>query len=170
MSTFLGEIQLFGGPFAPSGFMFCQGQLLPIQQNEALYSLLGPLYGGDGRTTFGLPDLSSRVAIHEGQSTGLSNYPMGSKGGAAAVTLVAGNIPPHVHELQGSSSGDVIPNAGVMAAGLAYAPPGSEPPVQLAGATVESTPPQPALAHENRQPYLALSYIICVAGIYPSRS
>src|SRR5271165_4385384 len=99
MSTpFLAEIRMFAGEFAPRGWAFCNGQLLPINQNAALFSLLGTTYGGNGTTTFALPDLRSRVPIHQGQGTGLSSYVMGQSGGEETVALTTGQLPAHSHE------------------------------------------------------------------------
>lgn len=171
MTVFLGEIRLFAGNFAPSGFLFCEGQLLPISQYDALFSLLGTFYGGDGRTTFALPDLRSRVALHEGQGPGLTNRSIGSRAGADTVSLAAGNVPAHSHRLQASSGAPATENAGVLCAAPVYEGPGAGTLGALAGQTVEATPPTPAQPHENRQPYLSLSYIICAqGGIYPSRN
>ena len=170
MSTYIGEIQLFAGNFAPGGFFFCDGRLLPIGQYTSLFSLIGTHYGGDGQSTFALPDLGARVAIHEGQGPGLSMRALGQSGGSASVTLTAGQVPPHLHNLLGSTGSPLAQNSGVLAAGLAYAPAGTGSQVPLSGMTVETTPPQPAQPHENRQPYLVLNYIICYNGVYPSRS
>src|SRR2546423_11874963 len=101
---FLAEIIMFGGNFAPRGWALCNGQILSIAQNTALFSLLGTTYGGNGQTTFALPDMRSRVPIHPGQGPGLSNYSLGQAGGAESTTLIAGNLPPHAHTV--NASGD----------------------------------------------------------------
>src|SRR5580658_742842 len=103
-TPYVGEIRMFGFGFAPQGWALCNGQLLPINQNQALFSLLGTTYGGDGRTTFALPDLQGRVPIHMGQGAGLSPYVMGQVGGVENVTLTIAQIPAHTHTVNGQSS------------------------------------------------------------------
>ena len=98
MEPFVGEIRMFAGNFAPRGWAFCDGQLLSVSDNDALFSLLGTIYGGDGRTTFGLPDLRGRIPIHAGQGSGLSNRRLGSKGGAEQVTVTVNQTPTHTHD------------------------------------------------------------------------
>ena len=102
--VFLGQIVMFAGGFAPRGFAACNGQLLPISQNSALFSLLGTVYGGDGRTTFALPNLQSRLSIHYGQGSGLSNYNIGQSAGSASVTLTTSTIPAHTHTLNATKT------------------------------------------------------------------
>ena len=104
MEPFLGEIRMFGFDFAPQGWALCNGQLLPINQNQALFSLLGNMYGGNGTTTFALPNLQSRVPIHQGQGAGLSAYVVGQAGGAETVTLAAAQMPAHAHPVKASSN------------------------------------------------------------------
>ena len=101
---FVGEIRMFAGNFAPRGWAFCDGQLLAVSQNDALFSLFGTIYGGDRRTTFGLPDLRGRVPVHEGNGPGLSDVRLGAKGGAETVTLTTQEIPPHSHTVKAYSS------------------------------------------------------------------
>jgi microcystin-dependent protein len=103
MEPFIGQIMMFGGSFAPRGWAFCEGQLLPISQNAALFSILGTTYGGDGRSTFALPDLRGRVAIHPGSGPGLSNYRLGEKGGVESVALNVNQIPAHSHGISASN-------------------------------------------------------------------
>src|SRR5690349_11535310 len=103
MDPFLGEIKLFCGNYAPIGWAFCDGSLLPISENDALYALIGTTYGGDGINTFALPDLRGRVAIHQGQGPGLSPYVMGETGGAETVTLTTNNLPQHTHRIIAST-------------------------------------------------------------------
>src|SRR5512134_3759257 len=100
---YVGEIRMFAGNFAPAGWMFCEGQLLPISENETLFALIGTTYGGDGQETFGLPNLQGRVPIHQGQGPGLSGYLIGEAGGVEGVTLTANQIPIHSHPLTGST-------------------------------------------------------------------
>lgn len=163
MSTpYLGEIRLFGGSFAPVGWMFCHGQLLAISENDALFNLIGTTYGGDGQSTFALPDLSSRVPVHQG-----NGYVLAETGGAEEVTLTLGQIPAHSHPLvvstQSASSRSAV--GGVPAA------PGSD--VAWAAATADEAMGQTSPAggsqpHTNLQPYLGISYIISLFGIFPS--
>src|SRR3982751_6487214 len=104
-NPFLGEIRMAGFNFAPRGWAFCAGQLLPISQNDALFALVGTTYGGDGQTTFGMPDLRGRVPINQGQGPGLSNYVMGQMSGTESVTLITAQIPPHSHAINAASGG-----------------------------------------------------------------
>jgi microcystin-dependent protein len=163
---FLGSIIIFGGNFAPRGWAFCSGQILPINQNTALFSLLGTTYGGNGQTTFALPDLRGRAPLHFGQGPGLANYDLGQVGGTENVTLLAGQMPAHTHA-QPATAGDETtnrPNAAVPARGGVYAgaPDGSN-----LAATTSAGGGQP---HANVPPYLALNYIIALEGIFPSRN
>ena len=166
---FTGEIKMFAGNFAPRGWAFCDGQLLAISQNDALFSLLGTIYGGDGRTTYGLPDLRGRIPIHAGNGPGLSSRRLGAKGGAEKVTLTVNQLPSHGHQQQGTSSDATSKNpAGGLparAVSAAYAPPGS--PVQLSGQSASDT--GGSRDHANLMPYLCVHFIIALFGIYPSR-
>lgn len=172
MSTaFLGTIRLVGFNFAPVGWALCQGQTLTISQNTALFALLGTFFGGDGQQTFNLPDLRSRVAVGQGQGLGLSPYNQGQTGGSEAVTLSVPQAPTHSHTLMAGAN-VTTPNPGptsvlgTPAADVRIY--GSSTPTALApgsiGAFGSSNP------HENRQPYLALNYIVALTGIFPSRS
>jgi len=170
----LGEIALVAFDFAPQGWAFCNGQLLSINQNTALFSLLGTTFGGDGRTTFALPDLRSRVPLCFGQGNGLSKYDWGGAGGVEGVTLSSGQMPVHTHSYtpQASAAGGTAlsPANGFWA----ESPDGST--LYKTGASNASMAPQTignaggSMPHENRQPYLALNYIIALQGIFPSRS
>jgi microcystin-dependent protein len=163
MDPFLGEIRIFAGNFAPVGWNFCDGSQLSIAQYDALYSLLGTTYGGDGQTTFGVPDLRGRVPVHTN-----GNYPLGQLGGLESVPLTAANIPPHNHQFFASTntadqaspannvvgattSGQIFRNAGGVADFATNA-------ISVAGQG------QP---HDNLQPYLCVNYIIALEGIYP---
>lgn len=163
---FVGEIRLVGFNFAPTNWALCNGQLLPINQNAALFSLLGTTYGGDGMTTFALPDLRGRAALHFGQGRGLSNYQQGQTTGWESTTLLASNLPPHSHPGMYASTTETTdrPSAGMAPApGGSYGPPDSGvsmAPTQLAG---NATP------ISLLQPSLVLNYIISLVGIYPSR-
>jgi microcystin-dependent protein len=163
---FLGSILIFGGNFAPQGWAFCNGQLLPINQNQALFSLLGTTYGGNGQTTFALPDLRGRVPIHFGQGPGLSSYSEGQVGGVESVTLIATQMPQHQHVQPATNAdeGTNRPNSAVPARGGVYAA-GSD-----GSALAPTSPAGGNQAHENRQPFLAINFIIALQGIFPSRN
>jgi microcystin-dependent protein len=165
-SPFVAEIKIFAGNFAPTGHAFCDGQLMPISQNTAVFALLGTTYGGDGKSTFGLPNLQGRAPLHPGQGPGLSERFLGESGGDAAVTLQPAEIPPHnhgplhVHDAVGTTG---TPSA---SKNLARAPSNIYGPATnlvAMGDTVGGA------AHENRQPYLGLTFIIALQGIFPSR-
>jgi len=170
---FIGEIILFAGNFAPRGWALCQGQLLSIAQNTALFSILGTTYGGDGVTTFALPDLRGRVPVGQGQGPGLSNYVLGEQSGSENVTLIITEIPAHNHMVNCvNGDGDkqtpvsnLLANDGSGAANpySSLSPSGQMNPlaIQPAGGS------QP---HNNLQPYLGLNYIIAMEGIFPSRN
>ena len=167
---FLGEIRLFPYNFAPRGWAFCQGQLLSIAQNTALFSLLGTTYGGNGQTTFALPDLRGRVPLSSGQGPGLSFYTLGEQGGVENVTLIQQQMPAHNHPLQVNNSGSATgrPSGGYpgQTSTNTYAP-SPDGTTFAAQAVSNSGGGQP---HENRQPYLALNYCIALEGIFPSRN
>ena len=168
---FLGEISPVAFNFAPQGWALCNGQLLPINQNQALFSLLGTSFGGDGRTTFALPNLQGRVAINAGQGTGLSPYNLGDTGGADMVTLILSQLAEHSHGALGfGRAGDNKSPAGAdWARPVSDTPYGTSLPAgaMSAAATSATGGGQP---HENRQPYLVLNYVIALQGIFPSRS
>jgi microcystin-dependent protein len=170
--SFLGEIRIFGFNFPPRGWAFCAGQLLPISQNTALFSLLGTYYGGNGINTFALPDLRSRVPLGQGQGPGLSQYVVGETGGAETVTLVAGELPSHTHLASGSTSkGDsLVPTGCVWSADAGGSAPYSSgaPDGYLSPQAIGFTGGNQA--HENRPPYLVLNFSIALVGIFPSRN
>lgn len=180
MEPFLGQIMMVGFNFAPRGWAMCQGQLLPISQYSALFSLLGTIYGGDGRTTFALPDLRGRCAIGMNQGLGLSNRPQGQKLGVENVTLTTQEIPSHTHGLLASSSAgnSNSPTNNVLAAANMLVERGANPlPVNIysnespnasLGASIGST--GGSQAHTNMQPSIAMNYIIALQGIFPSRN
>jgi len=169
-TPFVGEIQMFAGNFAPTGWALCNGQLLSIASNTALFSLLGTTYGGNGQTTFALPDLRGRVPIHPGQGPGLSARLLGEVGGTETYTLGANEMPAHTHTEAASTANGVADSpTGRMPARMPGAIPqyGSTSNVNLAAAAVaNSGGSQP---HNNLQPYLAVTYIIALQGVYPSR-
>lgn len=164
--AFTGEIKMFAGNFAPRGWAFCDGQLLSISSNSALFSLLGTMYGGDGRTTFGLPDLRGRVAVGVGQGSGLSNIRQGQKWGTETTTLTSVNLPAHSHtvNVQGNSSG--------ISASLNTILPveSSKSTKQSKANTVETNTTGAGQAVNNIQPSIGIRYIICLYGKYPVRS
>jgi len=169
---FLGEIRTFAGNFAPQGWALCQGQILPIAQNTALFSLLGTTYGGDGQTTFALPNLAGRIPIHQGNGPGLSPRPLGSAGGTETVTLSIGQMPGHNHAALGADSGaDRLSPA----ASFWSTDPGGNTGgySNVAGSQMASTALGTAgngQAHANLQPFLVLNYIIALEGIFPPRN
>lgn len=169
MDPYLGEIRCFGFGFAPVGWMLCNGQVLSISQNTALFSLLGTMYGGNGTTTFALPDLRGRVPIAFGQGSGLSPYDQGEVGGAEQVTLQAGQLPAHSHTVGASATATTKSPAGAVPAAT---PGGSSygTTVDLAMSPGMVSGGGPGGPHENRQPFLVLNWCIAVQGIYPSRS
>jgi microcystin-dependent protein len=175
MEGYIAEIRLFGGNFAPRSWAFCQGQILSIAQNTALFSLLGTTYGGNGQTTFALPDLRGRVAVGTGQGPGLPVVDLGEQAGAPTVTLIATEMPAHNHTMQvhNDITGMAATGAGNFVnskteSGEAVASSSNSPLATANPATIGITGgSQP---HNNMQPYLGLNYIICLEGIYPSRN
>jgi len=175
-NSYLGSISLFAGNFSPRGWAFCDGQLLAISQNDALFSILGTTYGGDGRTTFALPDLRGRALIGPRHGPGLSSYKLGQRGGVEEVTLNLTQMPTHSH------TGTVkIPGADPVSRGTDSASPkdafpaeggvyGTVANVEMGQANLQTNNTGGNLSHENRAPYLAVNYIICLVGVYPSRS
>jgi microcystin-dependent protein len=166
---YVGEIRLFGGNFAPNGWYLCQGQLLPISENETLFNLIGTTYGGDGQETFALPDLQGRVPVHQGTGPGRSTYQIGEKAGVEEVTLTVAQLPAHNHAFPvstgGASSGSAV--GGVPAAVGSDALWGNDGTTEPMAATTVAGGSQP---HSNLQPYTCLNYIIAWAGIFPSPS
>jgi len=167
---FLGEVKIFAGNFAPRGWATCDGQLIPISQNTALFALLGVNFGGDGRTTFSLPDLRARMPMHAGQGPGLSPHSVGETGGSTSVTLLQSEIPQHTHTLHASPAASTTSPGGsatlaVTSGTKIYAAPSNLVPMgaglQAAGGN------QP---HENRQPFLGVTFIIALQGIFPARN
>lgn len=167
---FVGEIRMFAGNFAPRGWAFCDGQLLAVSQNDALFSLLGTIYGGDGRTTFGLPDLRGRIPIHAGHGPGLSERRLGSKGGSEKVTLTVNQLPSHGHPMQASQDGATSPNpqGAVLSEALTTTPYIQD--VQTVNMNADSiTNVGGSRSHTNLMPFLCVHFIIALFGIYPSR-
>jgi microcystin-dependent protein len=169
---FIGEIRMFGGSFAPAGWAFCSGQLMPIAENDALFVLLGTTYGGDGQTTFGLPDLQGRVPIHQGtSSTSGTNYVLGQKGGVEAVTLTTNNMAAHIHPMIATTSAaQLAPGNATMATATSV-----QGGIRTYSQNAANTTLNPASIsaagggqpHDNMQQTLCVSFIISLFGIYP---
>jgi len=159
--AYLGEIRMFAGNFAPAGWALCNGQELSISENDALFSLLGTAYGGDGQTTFALPDLRGRIPIHRSET-----HILGEQGGVEAVTLTIQELPSHKHEVLASSNeGTGGASGNVLGREPIYTSKGDS--VSLAGPTLSATGgSQP---HQNMQPSLCVNFIICLAGVYPPK-
>lgn len=175
--VYLGQIIMAGFPFAPRGFALCDGQLMPIQTNQALFALLGVQYGGDGRTTFALPDLRGRVPVSAGISVDSAwqppAQPVGTAAGAESITLLVGNIPPHTHGVLGVTSAGTVRNpTGATFAGTASNPKmyatQASPAVPQAGGSVGVSGSNQA--HANMQPFGVINFFICIqGGLYPPR-
>jgi microcystin-dependent protein len=170
-SPYVGEIRMFAGNFAPVGWALCNGAIMPISENETLFQLIGTTYGGDGQTTFALPDLQSRVPIHQGTASTGTSYVMGEQAGVETVTLTTQQIPMHSHALvattavgtQANPGGNILANSQ-----------GPQPYIQESadGALNAQalTPSGGGQPHENRQPLLVINFIISLYGIYPSQT
>jgi microcystin-dependent protein len=180
MDPFIAEIRMFAGNFAPRNWALCNGQIMPITQNTALFSLIGTIYGGNGTTTFALPDFRGRLPMEMGQGPGLSDRSIGEVGGQEAVTLATTQIPAHSHTATinvNSSPGTLAnPSGNFLAGGQdatanpipTYASASSS--VTLNGGSVTGGNTGGGQPHDNMPPYLAVSFIICLFGIYPSRN
>lgn len=180
MEGYISEIRMFAGNFAPRGWAFCQGQILSIAQNTALFSLLGTTYGGNGQTTFALPDFRGRVAVGTGQGPGLPSVNLGEMSGAPTHTLIITEMPAHNHTAQAtvnavSATGNSASPASALPAGssardnqYSNAAASTQMAAGMVGVTIGiAGGSQP---HNNMQPYLGMNYIICMEGIYPSRN
>lgn len=168
---FLGEIRMFAGNFAPVNWAFCHGQLLNVSEYAALFSVLGTIYGGNGRTTFGLPDLQSRIPIHQGEGIALSERVIGSQGGAESVTLTLANLPSHDHgNLQGTTSTSVStdPSGRVPGTSTSLTPYATSGPDQVLNSNSVSSVGGGS-SHSNLMPTLGINYIIALVGTVPSQ-
>jgi microcystin-dependent protein len=183
MEGYISEVRMFAGNFAPMSWAFCQGQLMSIANYTALFALVGTTYGGDGQTTFGLPDLRSRVPIHNGQGAGLSSYQLGQMGGSESVTLTALNVGGHTHAVTGNAAIAVASGEGTTPLAVNNFPAGNGDaiyatatdnsamaPASLSGVTVAPQTPSGNTPINTLQPYLAMNFIICLEGIFPSRN
>nr|WP_321357885.1 tail fiber protein [uncultured Draconibacterium sp.] len=183
MEGYIGEIRFFAGNFAPRGWMFCEGQVLSIASNTSLFAIIGNMYGGDGRSTMAVPDLRQRAAIGTGRGPGLSNYSLSQQGGVSSITLTEQQMPQHNHQMRAAEAfGDEASPAGAYPAasngvmtigrdnypyqnsGYSNEDPNTQMNSQSVGVSGQSN------AHNNMQPYLVCNYIICVEGLFPSRS
>lgn len=168
---FLGEIRMFGFGFAPEGWALCNGQLLPISQNAALFNLLGTVYGGDGVTNFALPNLQSRVPLHQGHGPGLSSRLMGQTGGAENVSLTSAQMPQHSHAVHATGAAATSARPG----GRALAHARTDTYGAAPDATTTMDPKMIGTAgsgqpHQNLQPFLVLNFCIALTGVFPSQS
>lgn len=170
---FVGEIKMFAGNFAPQGWALCDGQLLAVNQNDALFSLLGTIYGGDGRTTFGLPDMRGRIPIHAGSGPGLTPRTIGAKFGTENETVTANQLPSHTHTLQANTqagaqgdAADGTPSQSTVGVYLQSPNPASIRQLKAASISEVGGGGQ----HNNVMPYLCINFIIALFGIYPSRT
>jgi Microcystin-dependent protein len=183
MSTpYVGQISMFGGNFAPRGFAFCNGQTMAISQNTALFSLIGTIYGGDGQTTYKLPDMQSRLSVHFGQGLGLSNYDIGQVSGVTQVVLTSQQMPQHSHALNASKDAAATPTVGSsvgpatvngpIAGNFWYDTQQTASPqltiVPLANNVCSSN--GGGLPHDNLMPSTCITFIIALEGIFPSRN
>jgi microcystin-dependent protein len=171
MDPFVGEIRLFAGNFAPRSWAYCDGQLLSVSQNDALFSLLGTIYGGDGRTTFGLPELRGRVPLHMGSGPGLTPRTIGQKSGQERVTLVPANLPGHAHtNVASNAANSKDPSGAVLGvpATPAYGPVGNTIEMNRRAIGPAGSGTGTPRDHENVQPFQCIHFIIALFGVYPS--
>jgi len=166
MEPFIGQVIAFGGNFAPRGWAFCDGQLLAINQHDALFSILGTTYGGDGRTTFGLPDLRGRVTLQQGNGPGLTNRALGAKGGTETNTITTNQLPAHGHSINANEEANATDPSGnnIAGTGTASFAPSADVSMNPTGNTGGGQ------SVNNIEPFECVNYIIALVGIYPSRN
>jgi microcystin-dependent protein len=172
MNPFLAEIRIFAGNFAPLGWAFCNGQILSISQNTALFSLIGTMYGGNGQTNFALPNLQGCAPLHAGQGPGLSPYDQGQRGGATTHTLTVTETPQHGHAFNAAPGGRANNNT-ISGEAPSTTVTGVNVYAAAANATMNQamlSPTAPTQPHENRQPFLGVNFIIATQGIFPARN
>lgn len=176
---FIGEIRMFAGNFAPRGWAFCDGSVLPINNNTAIFSILGTTYGGNGSTNFALPDMRGRSAVHDGQGPGLPNVVLGERGGSTSFTILESNLPPHSHtgyiRLSSGKGTSYYSNNGYISdsSTVEYKQYANPPTSVSASKTIQGVQTNVTGGGQsvnNRSPYLAVKYIICMQGIFPSRN
>ena len=175
MDSMIGSIVMFGGNFAPRGYALCQGQLLSIAQNTALFSILGTTYGGDGRTTFALPDLRGREPLGAGNGNGLAAITLGEQAGSQSVTLNTGNLPPHSHLVACDNTGQSSAAPGGLIPGVGGDRDAGVTIYSGAAANAQMNPATCSIAGGNQPfyhtaPFLGINFIICTQGIFPSRN
>jgi len=177
MNPFIGQVIMFAGNFAPRGWAYCQGQTLPIAQNTALFSILGTTYGGDGRTTFMLPDLQGREPMQQGNGPGLNHVSLGEKGGQEKVSLNSTNIPNHNHTAtlfgENTVADQQNPKDNMLGAtpnDLIYAPIAAGNNKNMGTGSITVANAGSGTPHQNMQPFTVMNYIIALVGVYPSRS
>ena len=174
MAPYVGEIRMFAGNFAPNGWMFCEGQTLPISENEVLFQLIGTTYGGDGQSTFNLPNLASRVPVHMGTGPDGATYQIGEMAGVESVTLTTQQIPNHTHAMLCSSGGGTTStnplNAVAAPSDLTQYSDNTPPNAQLGTPPFSSDPTGGSQPHENLQPFLCINFIISLFGVFPSQT
>jgi microcystin-dependent protein len=174
-NPFVAEIRIFGFSFAPKGWAFCDGQLLPISQNTALFSLLGTFYGGDGKSTFALPDMQGSVPINQGQSSTGTEYFLGQQSGSETVTLLQTEMPLHTHQLMalGVAANRTNPIGNSIArttSGLPFIAPNNNPAPTIVNMAVQTVPPNGGGApHNNMMPYVTMNFCIAMQGVFPPR-
>jgi microcystin-dependent protein len=170
---YIGEIRMFAGNFAPNGWMFCEGQTLPISENDALFTLIGTTYGGDGQETFNLPNLASRIPMHMGTGPDGTTYQIGEMAGTEQETLTVQQIPNHTHPLMGTGTQATAnaPTNNVLAAstGATIFPYGTDEPTTTLNASTVG-PAGGSQPHENTQPFLVINFIISLFGIFPTQT
>jgi microcystin-dependent protein len=169
---FIGEIRMFGASFAPAGWAFCNGATIPISENDALFTLIGTTYGGDGQETFQLPDLQGRLPMHQGTGKDGVTYTLGEKAGVESVTLTTQQIPIHTHPLTGNTANGTEPSpaGALLATSTSLQPYAQVSPSDASFSANSITPVGGSQPHENLQPYLCISFIISLFGVFPSQS